>query len=131
MENYMVFNDREKRRLMVICFLPAFLLLADVIYYVVSISPVLQGWHEPGSIMSYTLRVYDTMLVLMGIYATAGAAVLIYLLIVLAKLKNMNSAHKLIWLLILCTFVPASFIAFWALVISKEPTYVPVYPSID
>lgn len=131
MEKYMIFSDREKRWLMFLCFLPAVLLGIDTVYYLVAVSPVLSGYYEPGSIMNFTLRIYDIMLILIGVYAVAGAAVLIYLLIVLARLKNMNTATKLIWLLILCTFVPASFIAFWALVINKEPYYVPVYPSID
>jgi hypothetical protein len=131
MEKYMIFSDREKKWLMFLCFLPAVLLAADTVYYLIAVSPVFSDNSEPGSIMNYTLRIYDIMLVLMSIYAITGAAVLIYLLVVLARLKNMNTSRKLIWLLILCTFVPASFIAFWALVINREPYYVPVYPAID
>lgn len=131
MEKYMVFDDKEKKRLMMISFLPGILLVIDVIYYLIAISPVFRGFHEPGLVMNYTLHYYDTMLLLLGIYAVVAAVVLIYMLVLLTRLKNLNSGQKLIWLLILCAFVPASFVAFWAFVINKEPYYVPIHPSID
>lgn len=127
----MVFDDKEKRRMMIISLVPVVLLVVAAIYYIIAISPVFTTVHEPGTVMTYTLRNYDIMLVLLGIYAVVAATVLIYTLVVLTRLKNLNSAHKLMWLFILCAFVPVSFIAFWAFVINREPYYVPIYPNID
>lgn len=130
MEKVMIFNEREKRRLLALCVLPCVLLVVAVVYYIISVRPAMNA-KDAGTLMSYTLMHYNTMLVFMGIYATAAAAVLIYFLVLLARVKNLNSAQKVMWLFVLCAFVPVSFLVFWYFVLHREPTVVPIYPSID
>lgn len=132
MDKLMIFDDKEKRRLMLINFLPMLLFLCSLVYYLAAISPVFSGYGtEPESVMTYTSQHYDTMLTMLAVFAVTAAAVLIYNIVMLARVKNLNSAHKVMWVVLLATFVPLSFILFWTFIINREPEFVPVFSSID
>jgi hypothetical protein len=130
MEHYMVFDDKEKKRLGWIFSLPPVAFFICFIYYMFAIRPVLAGPVEPGAIMEYTLRNYTAMFVLLAIAAVIAAAILIYAIVIMARLKNMNAATKLLWLIVLCTFAPVATFFFWFFVINREPKYVPIHPDI-
>lgn len=126
----MVFDDREKRRLGWIFSIPPVAFLICFIYYMFVIRPVLINPAEPGAIMEYTLRNYTDMFVLLATAAVIAAAILIYAIVILARLKNLNAANKLIWLLFLSTFAPVSTFFFWYFLINKEPKFVPIHHDI-
>ena len=127
----MVFDDKLKRKLGMLCFLPGIFLLSIAVYYIILISPLANGPLEPGSVMRITARNYDIMFGLLTVFAVFSAAVLIYLLVILTRLKTLNSPNKIIWVLVLATFVPLSFALFWIFVINKAPRYVPTFDNID
>lgn len=130
MEKMMVFDAKAKTRLGLLCALPPLTLLGCVLYYLYLISPTFTHAVEPSTAVAYTKINYDTMLIVVAIHAVIAAAVLIYNIVILARLKNINSAVKLMWLIILCAFAPVSSIFFWFFLIKNEPKYVPIHPSI-
>lgn len=127
----MVFDDKEKRRLGWLFSIPPVSFFICFLYYMFAIRPVFIRPMEPGAIMEYTLRNYTTMFVLLAIAAIIAAAILIYAIVVMARLKNMNGASKLLWLVFLSTFAPVSTFFFWYFVIKREPKYVPIYHDIN
>jgi len=130
MEQYVIMNDKEKRRMGVICALPAFLFAICLAYYIVLLSPIARTPHPIYSAEGITSHHYDTIFAMLAVYACVGAVVLIYCLVHLAKIKVLNTQRKMIWLLLLATFMPVSPIMFWVFQIRKEPKNVPVYPDI-
>ncbi len=131
MEKIMIFDGKMKNKLGMMFFLPGTLLFIIFIYYLFMLSPLTRGPIEPGSIMTYTLRYYNVMLVMLSIFGVISAGILIYALVVLTRLKNLTSGVKILWVLLLSVAVPVSLILFWIFVINKEPKYVAIYPNID
>lgn len=129
MDNLMVFDEQAKRRIGIINFLPAIAFLSALIYYLFLLSPTF-GRHEPGAASGITVENYGTLFAMLAVAGILSAGILIYNLVLLAKVKNMNAQDKIIWILLLATFVPIAFILFWAFVVRKEPKYVGTYPDI-
>lgn len=129
MDHLMVFDEKEKRKLGFISFLPAICFFITLVYYVILLLPLSRSG-VPNTSAAVTSHNYGTLLFMLAISAITSASVLIYDLVLLARLKNMNGAEKVIWILILATFVPLCFIAFWYFVINKEPKYVGIHPDI-
>lgn len=131
MEQTIIFDEKEKRKLFMICFLPGALFMASLLYYIIAISPIFTGVADPDSLTTYTLRHYNTMIALLGIFAVVTVAVLIYSLTIMARLKYMPQAQKMMWVAILCILAPLSFILFWTFVINQEPDFLPTYPVAE
>ncbi len=126
----MIFDGKEKNKMALVNFLPATILLLITSFYVFTVVP-LGPQSKPKIIMNNTLAHYDTLLVMMIVFAIAAAIVLLYDIVLLAKFRNMDSGQKLKWILVLCAFVPLSFPLFWYFVIRREPRVVPVYANMD
>ena len=130
MDNLFVFDDSAKKKIGAICFAPAIAFLITFVYYVFLLLPLSQGSVEPGQVVGITSQNYDTIFVMLAISAIIATASLIYCIVLIAKVRNMPAQAKLMWILILCTFVPITTILFWAMVIRKEPKFVAIYPDM-
>jgi len=130
MDNVLVFDDKAKKRIGMICFTPIICFLLTLLYYIFLLLPMADGHTLPGQVVGITNQNYDTILVLLAISAIIATCVLIYCIVLVAKVKNMSSHDKLKWILILCIFVPITTIVFWAVIIRNEPKFVHTYPDI-
>ncbi|MCW3123438.1 MAG: hypothetical protein JWQ38_2930 [Flavipsychrobacter sp.] len=114
----------------VICALPAFLFFICVVYYLFLLLPIARSPHPIYSIEGITSHHYDTLFIMLAVYACAGAAVLIYCMVHLLKIKTLNTQTKMLWVLVLVTFMPLSPVLFWIFQVKKEPRKMPVYTDI-
>jgi hypothetical protein len=103
-----------------------------MLYYIVVLSPLIahRELENHYAINTYTLRNYDTLFVMLAISSVLSAIVLIYCLVHLTRLKNVNGPTKMIWVVVLAALVPVSFIIFWWLHIRHEPREMEVHPDI-
>jgi hypothetical protein len=130
MENLMVLDDKAKKNIGMICFIPIVMFTLIFIYYLALLIPAMGGNVEPGAAVGITAENYNKLFLMLAVAGTISAGVLIYCIVLLARLKNISAGVKLLWLIILSTFVPVACPFFWYLVIKKEPKYVPIYPDI-
>lgn len=130
MKTYLIVDEKEKRKMGIICFLPSFLFFICLVYYLILLFPLTQGYHPIYSAERITVLHYNTLFIMLATAACVAASVLIYCIVHLVKIKMLNTQQKMLWLLVLVTFVPVSFILFWFLQVKKEPKYMPVYPDI-
>ena len=126
----MVFDEKAKKKIGIICFIPAISFFITFVYYLILIWPIAHGYAEPSSVVGITARNYDTLLAMLAISSILAAGVLIYCLVILARLKNMNAPSKLIWIILLSTFAPVAAVLFWYFLIKREPKHVPIHPDI-
>ncbi len=130
MDKLMVLDEKEKRRMGVICFIPVLCFLLAFIYWLAVVLPLTQGHQEPSSIVGVTSRNYDVFLFILAAAAIITAPVFIYCLVVLARMKNLNEAHKLMWIVFLSVMAPIASAFFWVFLIKDSPRHVGIYPDI-
>ena len=130
MEKILVVDEKLKRKMAIICFLPAVVFLIPIIYYIILLFPLTQGYHIPQSVIGITSRNYNTMFLLLAIAASVSTAALLYCIVYVVRIKTMRSGRKMEWMVLLLA-MPISFIFFWFFEIKKEPKNMPIYPSID
>jgi hypothetical protein len=130
MDRLMVLDAKAKNRMGIICFIPVLCFLTCFIYYLVLIMPLTAGHPAPGSIVSITSQNYDTLFLMLATSAIITAPVFIYCLVILARMKNMNSAIKLEWILFLSVLAPIASALFWIFIIRDAPKYVGIHPDI-
>jgi hypothetical protein len=130
MDHVMVFDEKEKKKIGLIALLPNICFFLTLVYYLILIMPLARGHVLPASIVALTHANYTTLFFMLAISAIVSACVLIYELVLLARVKNMNGAAKGVWVVFMATFVPISLLAFWYFVIRKEPKYVGVHHDI-
>lgn len=130
MDNMMLFDDKMKRRMGIICFIPAISFVLDFIYFLVLIWPTTHGNVPPNTTVGITEQNYDTLFALLAISCILSAGSFIYCLVILARLKNMNAAAKIIWIILLSVMAPLASVLFWYFLIKRSPKYVPIHPDI-
>jgi len=130
MENVMVFDEKAKRRIGLICFIPVACFLACFIYYLMLIVPLASGHHEPSTIVGITRQNYDTLLFMLAASAVITAPVFIYCIVIIARMKSLNAATKLMWIVFLSVLAPIASAFFWIFIIKDAPKYVPTHTSI-
>jgi hypothetical protein len=130
MENVMVFDDKQKRRIGLICSIPAIAFFIAFIYYSVIMWPLTQGHHVIYSGEGIISSHYNTLFLFLASAAVITAPVFIYCLVILARLKNLNPPNKMKWIVLLSIMAPVASFLFWFFLIKNEPKYVPIYPSI-
>jgi len=127
----MVLDDKFKTRMKVICFIPAICFLISFVYLIILILPSTTGGLAPKSGAGIVSRNYDTLFALFAASAIITAPVFIYCLVIIARLKTMNSATKMKWILLLSIMAPIASVFFWIHHIKDAPKYMPVYPDIS
>lgn len=126
----MILDEKAKTRIGIICFIPVICFSICFIYYSILILPLIEGHHQPGSIVGIISRNYDTLFVLLATSAIITAPVFIYSLVLLARLRNMTSGDKLLWFVFLCVLAPIASALFWLFHIKHARKYTPIYPDI-
>lgn len=126
----MVFDDRTKTRMGIICFIPFLCFFLCFVYYLMLILPLTSGHPAPGMILNITSKNYDTLFVMLATSATITAPVFIYCLVILARIKTMNSAQKLEWIIFLSILAPIASALFWVFYIKDAKKQVPIHPDI-
>ena len=130
MEQVLLVDDNFRRKMRVICYLPAFAFLIPIVYYGFLLTPLLHGHPEPKSIVGITSLHYNTMFFLLAMASTVSAVVLIFCVVHLVRIRTLNTAQKMIWILLLLA-VPVSFIIFWHRQINHEPRNMPINSEIS
>jgi uncharacterized membrane protein len=130
MHDVLVFDDKAKKRIGWICFAPVIAFLITFLYYGFLLLPLTSGHVQTSEVVGITSQNYDTLLLMFGVSAVIATAVLIYNIVLIARVRNMKAQQKLIWIMILCIFVPITTIIFWNFVIRKEQRYVSTYADI-
>lgn len=129
MENQMIFDDKAKSKIGIICFIPILAFLICLGYYISLLVP-LSAPHEPGAVVGITSENYDTMLALLAGAAIITAPIFIYCIVLIARFKTMNAADKLVWIIFLSILSPIASALFWVFLIRNSPKYVATYPDI-
>ena len=130
MEKLMILDERKKIRMGMICFIPVLCFLSCFLYYLMLIMPLTQGHQAPASIVGITSAHYTTLFFMLAASAIITAPVFIYCLVVLARLKTLNSSHKLLWFVFLCVMAPIASALFWTFHIKDGNKYTPIHPDI-
>lgn len=129
----LIMDEKTKANMGILSFLPISCFAVCFIYYLVILMPVLgrNAFSDHLALNMETIRHYSTMFIMLAISGIVGAFVLIYFLIHIARIKNLNSAAKLEWILFMSVLVPVALPLFWYFEIRKEPTVLEIYPSMD
>jgi len=130
MEKVLIVDDRLKRRIGIICFLPAVCFFISLVYYLILLFPLTQGHPQPESAVGITSQHYNMLFLVLAISASVSAAVLLYCIVYMVRIKTMNTPTKMIWMLLLL-IVPVSFLLFWNFIVRREPNQEPIYPNIS
>jgi len=130
MEDTLVMDEKAKRRMGIICFIPLIAFGISFIYYMVLLFPLTQGHPQPKSAVEITVNNYSTMFILLATSSVISLCVLLYCLVHLVRIKTLNTATKMQWVLLLVCAEPFSFIFFWLFQVRKEQKNMPVYPNI-
>ncbi|MDR3680101.1 MAG: hypothetical protein P4L41_09055 [Flavipsychrobacter sp.] len=129
----LVMDEKTKNNMGILSFLPIISFAGCFVYYLVILMPVLSagGFNDHFALNMHTITHYSTMFILLAISAVIGAIVFIYFLVHIARIKNMNSATKLEWILFMSVMVPVALPLFWYFEIRQEPIILDVYPTMD
>lgn len=130
MDNLMVFDDKTKARIGMICFIPIVAFTACLVYYLYLLMPLTQGNYEPGTAVAITSNNYHTLFYMIASAAIITAPIFIYCLVLLAKFKHLNAADKLIWIVFLSTIAPVASVLFWLFLVRRAPKYVQLYADM-
>jgi len=130
MDKLMVLDEKAKKRMGIICFIPVVCFLLAFVYWLILVLPLTQGHQAPSTIVGLTSRNYDTFLFILAASAIITAPVFIYCLVVLARMKHLNEAHKLMWIVFLSVMAPIASAIFWTVHIKDSPKHVGIYPDI-
>jgi len=128
MENVMEFDDKRKTRLGIMCFTPILCFLACFVYYIILIS---SRGNIPAADVGVLSRNYDTLFIMLASSAIITAPIFIYCLVLLAKMKTLNGATKLEWIIFLSVMAPIASAFFWVFLIKGAPRFTPMHPNIE
>ena len=134
MESTMHMDEKKKRTLGILSFVPlaTFLLFAGylfaIIYPYIQDGGIFSNNHE--AISTVMAEHYGTLLVLSGLAFVTGVAMLAYYLVHIARLTNMSAGAKIGWMLFLVVFMGIGFPIFWYNEIRTEPEHLPIHPDI-
>ncbi len=130
MDKLMVFDEKMKTRMGFICFLPVLCFAASFIYFAILLLPLTHGHPAVSSAVGITSRNYDTLLIMLAASCIITAPVFIYCLVLLARMKHMNAASKLLWMVFLCVMAPIASALFWIFHVKDMPKFVGIHPDI-
>lgn len=125
-------ENLAKRYGMILCFLPMILFAVWTIFFFT----VVQEQVVTSSISNHFLWVtamlenYTVLWITLALVCTITAAILVYFVVHIARLKNMPAGEKVLWIVLFPAFGSVAFILFWFMELRHEPDYVEVYPNI-
>lgn len=129
MDKLMVLDSKTKKWMGIVCFVPVICFFICFVYYLALVIPE-TGNYRPYSLETITSQNYDTLFAMLATSAIITAPVFIYCLVVLARMKHMNAAIKLEWIIFLSVMAPVASALFWLFLIKDAPKYVGIHPDI-
>lgn len=126
-------ENHAKRYGVLLCFTPMLLFALWTVYFFA----LVQEEVVTSSIANHFLWVtamiqnYTSLWISLALICTVTAAILVYLVVHVARLKHMPAGTKLFWIVLFPSFGAFAFILFWYMELRTEPGYVDVYPSIE
>ena len=131
MQNIMLFDEKMKTRTGIICFLPIVSFTICLVYYLTLILvPSSQGVNT-HTIITATSQNYGQLFTVLALSGFLTAAVLIYCIVILARLKELKPGTKILWIVFLSVTAPLGIAIFWLLIIRYAAKATPVYNDID
>jgi len=126
-------TDARKRKMGIWSLIPAIAFLLWCAYILIVNGRLLENkeGHEHEKVVTLISHNYAGSLVLFLLAFAIGLAVLIYFIMHLVRLKTMNGATKLAWMLFLTAFAPFSFPVFWWIELRQETPETPFYASLE
>lgn len=121
MRRVVVIDEKVKRRIGILCVIPAVSFFISLVYYLVLLLPLTHGHPPPKSVVSITFNNYTVLFTMLAISAIISAGVLTFCVVHLVRREDINNPTKMTWILLLVTFVPESFILFWYFIVKREP----------
>jgi hypothetical protein len=127
-----IMDRKAKRKYAIINFLPIVAFLIAGVYYLFLLSPLMRdkNLEDHFTVNTITANNWDTLLIMMSIGGILTLVALLYDLVHLGRIKNMNGASKAVWVAVLALLAPISFILFYFLEIRHEPKHLETYPDI-
>ena len=127
----MLFDEKMKTRTGIICFLPIVSFTICLVYYLTLILvPSSQGVNT-HTIITATSQNYGQLFTVLALSGFLTAAVLIYCIVILARLKELKPGTKILWIVFLSVTAPLGIAIFWLLIIRYAAKATPVYNDID
>lgn len=128
-----IMDERKKRLLGIACWAPLIVWILVFGYHLLLFRPQIARLNLESHIDMQTEMAgrFDTLMILYGIAGAITLAVLLLLIVHILKIKNMTMGTKAVWCVVLATFEPIGFVAFWFKVINKEPRQLEVNRTID
>lgn len=123
-------DEKRKRGIGILCSVPAFSFFITLVYYLVILSPLLHGHPQPASAVGITSAHYTILFIMLAASSVISACVLIFCVVHVARLQSLNTAKKMIWILMLVITVPMSFLLFWYFLIRHEPEWTAINKDI-
>lgn len=132
MENEIIMDARAKTNYGIVALLPNLAWGITLVFYLIRMSPIFPPKAMPDGIAlsTVTAQNYDTLLIFGIISAIISAICLIIYIVHIARLKNINSATKAMWVLVLAAIMPLGFLIFWYLHVKNESVHTPIHPDI-
>ncbi len=131
MENIMLFDEKMKARTGIICFLPIVSFAFCLVYYLAIILVPSSGAVNTHTIITATSQNYGQLFTVLALSGFLTAAVLIYCIVILARLKELKPGAKILWIVFLSVTAPLGIAIFWLVLIRTAPKVMPVYNNID
>ena len=125
----MIIDEKYKRKMAVVCFLPTVVFFISLVYYLILLSPLLHGHPEPKSVVAITREHYTTMFLQLAVASTISLVATIICIVHLIRIKTMTTGRKMEWVLLLIV-IPIFGIFFWVYEINRKPREMPVYPDV-
>ena len=119
----MLYMDKaKKQKLLIVSFAPLIAFIATLGYEYARIGKLL-AISDHHTIIDKICDCYNALVIMYGFSVLLTIFVLLYFIIHIAKIKMMNGATKILWIVFLAAFMPLSFVVFWYLQLKKEPRY--------
>jgi membrane protein DedA with SNARE-associated domain len=125
-------DHTAKRNMCVLAWMPAIAWGIVLIYYLFTLGPVISAaqTEDHKALVTLTADHYNTLFLMGAIAAVISAFVLIYFVVHIARVRTLNGATKMMWILILAALMPISLLLFYYLEIRNERRNLPVHPDI-
>lgn len=126
-------TDAQKRTMGIISWIPLLAFTIGTVYFMYVNGMLVEGKHfeQHDKVVLFAFRNYDQLLALGAVAGTISLAVMLYYIVHLAKLKNLNDGMKIGWIMFMVFFGAFSFPVFYNSVIKREPENQPMYNSVD
>lgn len=115
------------------CWVPNIAFIAWLAYILIITGRLVANatYIEHEKVVTLIARNYGGSFVLFMMMFLIGLAVLVAFVVHLKKVRTMNGATKVAWLVFLAAFMPISLIVYYFVEVRHEPDDVPMYGSLE